>query len=255
MSREHGFFMGRAWIKDYEYMDALQNRNQSLLYSILAGEDSEDFGLVLPEQVEDQELKRGKIALTRLVRQILTLSGASNLIPTSQLSRIGGIIQQAQSRLFMDMRRMLSNVSIPIERFVNDVVFQYESITKQFYTGTAIGSLVGGAIGYIYWGPIGGAIMSFLGGLAGIPFEIFHLQYKKFFGKRAAIPDNWDEMTQEELIDWMEQIWSEEPPTGGGQREAPGDDPYYAITLQTPKRRVRTILDMEKSLYQRAGGG
>ena len=237
------------------YMSYLQDRNKGLLYDLLSGEDLEDSALIPVPEIEDRETRRGKQAINRVVSQVLNYTGITDIMPLQQLGQVQGVIERAQQRFFQDLRMQMAQVAIPLERFVNDVVFRYESLINEYYASAAVGSLIGSAIGFYYLGPVGAAIGGFIGGLA-VPV-VSELR-NWYLNQISLVPTEDLGELYEDLKDvapedreafFRERILGEDSGTTGGGLPRTAYRGYNRIVT----RRKRVIIDMEQNLYNQRG--
>jgi hypothetical protein len=259
MTRKHGFFMGTTWIRDYEYMDGLQNRNKTLLYQILSIDAVDDTALLEHDVSKTREEKRGERAISQVVSKVLHYTGISDILPLQKLSRVTNVVERAQQRFFQDLRFQFAEVAMPLERFANDVIFEYEALVNANYAGATIGSLVGGAIGTYYLGPVGGMIGATAGAAAGSIIEEW-LQsdlYQTLSGGKYTTPSDdfdWEyfstlygDAREKYYIDY----WNGR--ASGGGRTGGGGLPYVLYQSYKPPdtRRPRQLIDMTTSMYGR----
>ena len=225
-----------------EYISALQNRNKTDLLLFLGSAPP------LAEEIipEDDELKRGRMILLKTARDIARHAGISDILPLGQLSRMGGAVERAQSRLFRDMRQELAGIFVPLEVYAKSVMYHYEQLVSENYVGSSIGGWAGAAIGFYYLGPSGAAAGSnfgaFVGGLIEQRLTMGqkdYIDYVKDFWELADVPIF--DITGTDVTDY-------EPPDDGTGGVPPTR--YYQTPLRTyePGR----LLQLQNWLY---GGG
>lgn len=163
MFRRQADIEGGRTIYGREYISALQNRNKTNLVEIL-GSAPPIVEEIIPEDSESRNIKK---QITKSIRR--------NLLVMSGLNRIPGglqqIVQQSQNRFQSRVEFELQSLFLPLQGFTRDVLFEFESLTTQYQTGTAIGGFLGAAIGFYYLGPTGATIFGTIGGLVGAKFE------------------------------------------------------------------------------------
>lgn len=151
-----------------EYMRALQARNTTNLLESLGSAPI----IELPfEDIRDEEWKRGQVVLKQTIRRIAQDSGVLSILPTNQLSRFGAAQAKASTRFWSDMRMQLAGISVPLERYVSGIIFEYEKKIADNYTGATLGELLGIAFGYAWFGPKGAKVFGPVFGYMGAGLE------------------------------------------------------------------------------------
>ena len=79
--------------------------------------------------------------LLKTARDIARHAGISDILPLGQLSRMGGAVERAQSRLFRDMRQELAGIFVPLEVYAKSVMYHYEQLVSENYIGSSIGDV------------------------------------------------------------------------------------------------------------------
>jgi len=166
MFRREADIEGGRTIYGREYISALQNRNKSNLLETLGSAP-----LIVEELIpEDDESRYMRNQITKVIK-----GGGDWLGRMSGLSRIPGglqqIAQQAQNRFVSRIEFELQSLFLPLQGFTREVLFEYESYTTQYRTGSAMGSFVGAAIGFYYLGPLGGWLGQVGGSFLGASLE------------------------------------------------------------------------------------
>jgi len=166
MFRREADIEGGRTIYGREYISALQNRNKTNLLETLGSAP-----LIVEELIpEDSESRYIRDQMTKSLRR-----GGAWLMGMSGLNRIAGgllqIAQQSQNRFMSRIEYELQSLFLPLQGFTRDILFQYESFTTQYRTGSGLGGFVGSVIGYYYLGPVGAQLLGGLGSLVGGAFE------------------------------------------------------------------------------------
>lgn len=242
MFRRQADIEGGRTIYGKEYISALQNRNKTGLMEALGSAP-----LIVEELIpEDDETRYLRGQITKVIK-----GGGDWLGRMSGLSRIPRgllqIAQQSQNRFQSRIEFELQSFFLPLQGVTREILFEYESFTTQYRTGSAIGGFIGAAIGFYYLGPIGAQLLGVVGSLIGGGFE-------------RAISTGGNPLNPLEdspfEANWIDDLLGP-PPDGGGDALDPSgglpDLSFVRGTIAIPGEEYGSVLKMRRRMGDRLG--
>ena len=236
MFRREADIEGGRTIYGKEYISALQNRNKTNLLEAL-----NSAPLIVEEIIpEDSDTRYLRGQITKVIK-----GGGDWLGRMSGLSRIPGglqqIAQQNQNRFMSRIEFELQSLFLPLQGFTRDILFQYESFTTQYRTGSAIGGFSGAAIGYYYLGPVGAQIGGVVGSLFGGLIE-----------EAITDPNYWEDLLKYgpagDIHAHLRDEEDELDPSGGLP-----DITFVRGTIAIPGEEYGSVLRMRRRMGDRLG--
>jgi hypothetical protein len=245
MFRRQADIEGGRMIYGREYISALQNRNKTNLLEALGSAP-----LIVEELIP--ETSQGTYAKGVLLKSLK--GGMRYLAQQAGISQfIGGmqnIAQQATNRMVSRFEFEFETLFLPMQGWLRDIQFAYESYTSQYQMGAGIGGMIGGwvgaAVGWYFLGPIGAAVGGWLGQIGGTFFGVAIEQYGETFAK-AWTPQ--ETVPAHPLTRWLPGVYDTGGDSGVGTGGMPRQRMFQNLETHDTRGLVIKMLDLERRFF------